>query len=321
MGIRRYDNNYDIEKEISSLSEYIEFIKQEKNSYNGELWFRGQRDSSWALEPSLFRNEEFSITDSEIVILRRKLRLDFIKELKLFKSYLGIKDERYNDFHYMFLGQHYNLQTPALDWTTDPLVALFFALYKFREGNSPLVFILHPEVINRYSRIVLNKSGRILKPMNIDHINNANEELASWYADDKNDTIFTWTPLAVKSDYVKALSQRISRQSGVFTMMSPVPKLSKPWINLSFKEDGRIISYGKVVSINSSKVEEILSDLKALDIYEDTIMLEDTEEIEKKCKEAICKATKKENKKSNNKICVMCLMIFILLIYFIVCLR
>lgn len=48
------------------------------------------------------------------------------------------------------------------------------------------------------------------------------------------------------------------------------------------------------MSINCLKVEEIRSDLRALDIYEDTIVLEDTEEIEKKCKEASRKDTMKK---------------------------
>lgn len=82
MKIRRNDNNYEIEKEINSLSEYIKFIKQEKKNYNGELWFRGQRDSSWALEPTLFRNKEFNAMGDEIVTLHRKLSIDFIKELE-----------------------------------------------------------------------------------------------------------------------------------------------------------------------------------------------------------------------------------------------
>jgi hypothetical protein len=37
MGIRRSDNNYVVETAIDSLDEYIDFIKQERKNYNGEL--------------------------------------------------------------------------------------------------------------------------------------------------------------------------------------------------------------------------------------------------------------------------------------------
>ena len=155
------------------------------------------------------------------------------------------------------------------------------------------MFVLHPEELNKYNRIVLKENTRILKPLNIDHINNANELLRDCYTR-ADDTTFTMTPLAVKSEYIKALSQRVSRQSGVFTLMSPIPIINRSWINHSFQENGRTINYGKVLSINNLYVNEILNDLRALDIYDETIILKDTEEIEKKCKFAVSKAKTKK---------------------------
>ncbi len=99
-------------------------------------WFRGQGDSSWGLVPKIYRPEFVTADEKE---LRHKFQSAGIQLV----GPTGPK----NKWNWYFLMQHYGAPTRLLDWTVNPLVALFFALEPHFEKNMTsdvAVWILDP---------------------------------------------------------------------------------------------------------------------------------------------------------------------------------
>ena len=279
---------YEIVKEVGSLNEYIDFIHNYRKNAKTELWYRGQSDNRWKLDTTLNRDKKIDIPElgsGEITTLKYKNILNFMLELDEFKKKLGDSiPNTYNKFHLMFLGQHYRLKTPALDWSTDPLVGLFFALddFKYEKDIFPVVFILKPSKLNENSMITKNKLS-ICEPLNIDELSDSTFD--EWF-NDVNNTPFSWIPLAVKSNY--DISYRISRQSGVFTLMDTRQPLSHPWIQTNV--DGE--PFGVTIKINPTKVDDMRQHLESLNITKETIYGSAHKEWDDICEEIVKNAPK-----------------------------
>lgn len=100
---------------ISSISEYIEQVLSHRDKTN-EMIFRGHSSCEFELKTSVGRIKGYK---KEI---EKRLFLEFKKRYHLFAS-----EHPKTDLELLFLAQHYGIPTRLLDWTYNPLIALYFA--------------------------------------------------------------------------------------------------------------------------------------------------------------------------------------------------
>lgn len=123
---------------ITSLSEYIEIINifkivHKRHKYNErDLIFRGMSDHRWQLLPSIARQ----------TLITEETEYNMVKELMLLypKEFANIS----SNFDLLAKMQHYGLPTRLLDFTTNPLVALYFACHKEKKDSAGRVVCTNP---------------------------------------------------------------------------------------------------------------------------------------------------------------------------------
>ncbi|WP_259065262.1 FRG domain-containing protein [Mucilaginibacter sp. X4EP1] len=120
-------------KEIKSFKHYVEFT--EALNYLGEniILFRGQSTNK-ALLPSIARsNPKLDTTNVEIKMLSEFRRT----------SHLLMNKQIDSDWDLLVYAQHFGLKTRLLDWSSNPMVALWFACQnEFKFQSDSYVYIL-----------------------------------------------------------------------------------------------------------------------------------------------------------------------------------
>lgn len=122
---------------VKSFEDLIEKIGEPKNRFY--YIYRGQSNSSWNLVPKLGRPplwKYFSKPKNEKNIFESWKRYG----IQYFKN----KPE--DDWDWLALAQHHGLATRLLDWSKNPLTALFFATYENRKTEAAL-FSYRPQKI------------------------------------------------------------------------------------------------------------------------------------------------------------------------------
>ena len=106
-------------KQVTDVFEFIDKIK-EYVSEDNNIVYRGHASQTWNVIPSLYRDCYRDNIENELYNSVKKHNFDE------FKSNNKFLDE-------LIMMQHYGIPTCLLDWTENPLVALFFAVSEKNE--------------------------------------------------------------------------------------------------------------------------------------------------------------------------------------------
>ena len=119
---------------VESFQEYLKFLNSLSKSFQNKFClYRGQPCD----KPLIPKIGRLGLQDIE------KVECDIYNDFQ--KRYVAYSSKSYqNNSDLLSLGQHFGLPTRLLDWTENPLMALWFATDKFLEDETGVVWLFYP---------------------------------------------------------------------------------------------------------------------------------------------------------------------------------
>lgn len=240
-------------EEITSVSDLIQFLKDKKIlSPTSEAWYRGQSNANWGLEPGIHRGENKDKNECDLLIQFQQHAAGKVTQILLDK------------WGWLTLAQHHTLPTRLLDWSTQPLIPLYFAcqdaLYrnKNEQDNVPdgSLFIIDPTKLNEIANDELpphEQRSEVYPRLLLA----SDKTLDPYYPHQDTEQTYRQIPIAVRAPM---LFERIVFQSGTFTVHPSPAAAGGNDLNLDTIADKLIIP--------RNNKQDILDELKLLGISE-----------------------------------------------------
>ena len=109
---------------IRSVSDLVGRVAQ----LPGALYLRGQPDENWGLRPSIARLDQKKVAGKAVQVAKDTAGVQEKALLHRFRRHTYEERGRVlTEWEALFLARHHGLPVRLLDWTTNPLVALYFA--------------------------------------------------------------------------------------------------------------------------------------------------------------------------------------------------
>src|ERR1035438_5355055 len=151
-----------------TFTEFVALVDALQAKAEQSLWYRGCGKSTHQLQPTLYRHKrkkkisELSSLELQVITRFRQRSIPFHDRFLL------------DDWDALFFMQHYGVPTRLLDWTENPLIALYFALMgaskKRTKSGKPAfasnaaVWVFDPVAWNRHALRHVSFEGGVLTP-------------------------------------------------------------------------------------------------------------------------------------------------------------
>ncbi|RZI98023.1 MAG: FRG domain-containing protein [Brevundimonas sp.] len=164
----------------------------------GEWIFRGQSSCRWGLQASVHRLRSADLSPSEMRGYEQRIVGEFRRRARTF-----LPNPPSTIWEWLILAQHFGLPTRLLDWTENPLVALYFAvrdndgvsddgqLFAYRHGTAGIdlestvdpfsvqrVEVVRPPYIDQ--RVIAQRSVFTVEPHPLEGEETESEDLRYW---------------------------------------------------------------------------------------------------------------------------------------------
>jgi hypothetical protein len=181
---------------VSSLAEFVTTLATIRTK--PILWFRGQPRANYGLVPSLAR------LGGDWLAAERTMRSRFEQNASALVPVM-----QRSDWDWMLLMQHYGVPTRLLDWSENPLVALYFATVgsTYDRRYDGALWVLDPVALNAVSSI---------PPTNDIPVLDMDDALDPYSTKAIAGSLISHGPIAVLA---KRQFPRLVAQSGVFTVI------------------------------------------------------------------------------------------------------